>query len=108
MCWPGHTAQPRFNAILLGLFAGVGVPLAAAGVFGGAAAWGEQRTREIGVRMALGAQKRDGLVMGLNQALLVAGAGVSAGVRGTLADTRLLQTCCLESPRAIGRYWPVW
>jgi putative ABC transport system permease protein len=87
----GQTAQPRFNAIVIGLFAGLALLLATIGVFGVASAWVGQRTREIGVRMALGAQQRDVRNMILRQALFVGGAGAAIGTAGALFATRLLR-----------------
>ena len=87
-----QTAQPRFNAIVIGLFAAIALLLATVGVFGVAAAWVGQRTREIGIRMALGAQRQDVMGMILRQALLVGAGGVAVGAAGALVATRLLRT----------------
>ncbi len=87
-----HVAQPRFNAALVGLFATLAVLLAAVGVFGVTAFWVTQRTREIGVRMALGADTGRVLRMVLRQSLVSGGAGVVAGVGLALLATRLLRS----------------
>lgn len=87
-----HVAEPRFNAALVGLFAVLALVLAAIGVFGVTAYWVTQRTREIGLRMALGAESGRVLRMVLRQALLAGGAGVMAGVGLALVLTRLLRS----------------
>jgi putative ABC transport system permease protein len=83
-------AQPRFNTMLLGAFAGVAMVLAAIGIYGVIAYGVAQRTREIGIRMALGAQRRDMLQMVLWQSFSLVGIGLLAGLLSALALTRLM------------------
>jgi putative ABC transport system permease protein len=83
-------AQPRFNMMLLGCFAGVAMVLAAIGIYGVIAYSVAQRTKEIGIRMALGAQKIDMLTMILRQGFAVIGIGLLAGIFGALGVTRLM------------------
>jgi putative ABC transport system permease protein len=83
-------AQPRFNMALLGVFAGVAVILAAVGIYGVIAYSVSQRTKEIGIRMALGAQRSDMLHMILRQSLLMVIIGIAVGLAGALAATRLM------------------
>jgi putative ABC transport system permease protein len=87
-----YVAQPRFNAVLVGLFAMLALLLAALGVFGVTAFWVTQRSREIGLRMALGAESQSVLRMVLRQSLVAGGAGVVAGVGLALIVTRLLRS----------------
>jgi putative ABC transport system permease protein len=84
-------ARQRFSTTLFGAFAGVALVLAAAGLFSVMSFLVAQRTHEIGVRMALGAQRRDvlRLIMGKGVALVLAGIG--AGLAGALGLTRLMQ-----------------
>jgi putative ABC transport system permease protein len=82
-------SQPRFYTTLLGIFAGVALALAAIGIFGVLSYAVAQRTREIGIRVALGARERSvvNLVVGQAMALVMAGVAV-----GTLAALVLSQT----------------
>jgi putative ABC transport system permease protein len=84
-------AQPRFRTLLLGLFAGAALFIAAGGLYGLMAYAVMQRRREIGVRMALGATRRDVRRLVLGRALRVIGTGVVAGLAGAFAVTRVLR-----------------
>ncbi len=86
----GPLAQPRLNALLLAVFAGAAVALAAVGLFGAMATMVRQRTRELGVRMALGATARDVRRMVLRRGLAVASAGSVLGLLGALLANRTL------------------
>ena len=83
-------AQPRFNMVLLGLFAGIALVLAAIGVYGVMAYSVTQRTREIGIRVALGATPSEVLMNVLAQAGRLSAIGLVAGLFGAFAATRLL------------------
>jgi len=80
----------RFNTLLLGLFAGLATLLAAVGIFGVMSSAVTLRTREIGLRVALGAQQGQVLGLILKQGLRLTLAGVVLGLAGALALTRLL------------------
>jgi predicted permease len=85
-------AQPRFRTLLLALFAMAATLIATCGLYGLMAYAVTQRRREIGVRMALGADRRDVLRLVLTRAFLIVAAGLVVGLAGAAAVTRVLQT----------------
>ncbi len=89
-------ARPRFNTLLLGVFAGVALILAAIGVYGVMAFAASQRTQEIGVRVALGAQRWDILKLALGQGLRLTAGGVVIGLAGAAALTRVIASQLYE------------
>ncbi|HEY0946789.1 MAG TPA: ABC transporter permease [Opitutaceae bacterium] len=89
--------QSRFSTVLLGLFAAVAAMLAVVGIYG-VVAWNvTQRTREIGIRAALGATRRDVLRLVIGQGMRVVLLGVVIGLGGSLALTRVLQRMLYET-----------
>jgi len=89
-------AQPRFRTTLLGLFGATALLLAAIGIYGVISYNTEQRTREIGIRIALGAQTHDVLRLVVGEGALLAIGGVALGLAGGAALTRFLQTLVFE------------
>jgi len=84
--------QPRFNLFLLGLFSTVAMLLSAAGIYGVTAYSVTQRTHELGIRIALGAQVGDVLKMILGQGMAVIGVGLVIGLAAAFALVRLLRS----------------
>jgi putative ABC transport system permease protein len=82
--------RSRFMMLLLSVFAGLALVLACVGTYGVMACSVAQRTREIGIRMALGAQKSDMVTMVINQGLRLALIGVGVGIAAAFVLTRLL------------------
>jgi len=85
-------AQPRFRTVLLALFAVTATLIATCGIYGLMAYAVTQRRREIGVRMALGADRRDVFRLVLTRALRIVVAGVIVGLAGAAGVTRVLQS----------------
>jgi len=83
-------AQPRLNGILLGVFSVVALAIAAIGIYGVLAYAVTQRTREIGIRMALGAEPSAVMRMIVSEGMTVGAAGIAAGLVGALALARAL------------------
>jgi predicted permease len=91
-----NVAAPRFRTLLLGIFAGLAVCLAMAGVYGVMAYAVGQRNNEIGLRMALGASRNDVLGLVLRQGLVYVALGLALGLAGAFAATRLLASFLFE------------
>jgi putative ABC transport system permease protein len=85
-------SRPRFLALLLAMFAGVALTLAAVGIYGVISYSVAQRTKEFGLRLALGAQRGDVLRSVLGRSALLTLAGIGIGLIGALALTRFLAT----------------
>jgi putative ABC transport system permease protein len=85
-------AQRRFNMLLLGGFAGVALLLTAVGIYGLISYSVTQRTREIGLRMALGARRQDILKLVMARGLLLVLLGVGIGIAGAFALTRVMES----------------
>ena len=87
-----NVAAPRFRTLLFGIFAALAVLLAMAGVYGVMAYAVGQRSKEIGVRIALGASTRSVLRLVLGQGLVLGGIGLTLGLIAAVAGTRVLTT----------------
>jgi putative ABC transport system permease protein len=85
-------ARPRFNAMLLSIFAGTALVLTAIGIYGVMAYSVSQRTNEIGIRIALGAGKSSIFRLVVGQAMTIVAISLVAGVLGAFAATRLLNS----------------
>ena len=82
---------PRFNMLLFGVFAGVALLLSVVGIYGLMAYLVTQRTHEIGIRIALGAQKSDVLWLAMGHGMKLIAIGMAIGLAAALALTRLIQ-----------------
>jgi ABC-type antimicrobial peptide transport system permease subunit len=86
------TARQNFNLLLVSIFASIALLLAAVGIYGVMSYNVEQRTHEIGIRSALGATRRDTVILLVVQALRMTLTGVAAGMAASFGLTRLLRT----------------
>jgi len=84
------TSEPRFYAELLGVFAGLALVLSTLGIFSLISYSVAQRRQELAIRVALGAQRRDLLTLVLGEGMVLAGAGIAAGLAVSLVVTRAL------------------
>jgi putative ABC transport system permease protein len=91
-------ASPRVTASLLGIFAGLALLIATAGIGGIMALMVSQRVREIGIRIALGARPASILQMVLGQGMLFAALGIGIGIAGSIALTGLVKSLLFEVP----------
>jgi len=96
----GSSSQPRFLSLLLGLFAAVAATLAAVGIYGVMSYTVAQQTRELGIRMALGAESSSVLRLVLNKGLILAGIGIALGVGGALALGKVVATQLFQTKAA--------
>ena len=85
-------ARRRFSMLLLGIFAGLALVLAAIGIYGVMAYLVNQGTREIGIRMAIGATQREIVRLVVFQGMTIALTGIAAGLAAAFVFTRLMRS----------------
>ena len=90
------TARSRFNTVLLAVFSIVALVMAAVGIYGVISYSVQQRTHEIGIRMALGAQQRDVRALVVKQGVVLGSIGVAAGLIASFSLTRLIASLLFE------------
>jgi putative ABC transport system permease protein len=90
------TARSRFSAVLLAVFSVVALVMAAVGIYGVISYSVQQRTHEIGIRMALGAQHRDVQALVVKQGIILGAIGVAAGLIASFSLTRLIASLLFE------------
>ena len=98
-------AEPKFRMLLLGSFGALGMLLALVGVYGVISSTVTQRRHEIGIRMALGAERSHLLRMVIGEGMRLAVAGITAGVIGALCLGRVLQSMLFELKPMIPQLW---
>jgi putative ABC transport system permease protein len=91
-------AQPRLNTLLLATFAVCALIIAAIGIYGVLAYSVNQRTQEIGLRMALGAPAATVLRLIVREGMTVGGIGIAVGIAGALGISRVLSSLVYETP----------
>jgi putative ABC transport system permease protein len=93
----GALAEQRTNMLLMGIFAGLALMLASVGIFGVIAYLVSRRSHEIGIRLALGAQRGDVLGLVFVHAMRLTATGIGLGLGGALLGTRVLHTLLYET-----------
>jgi putative ABC transport system permease protein len=91
------SASPRFNMLLIGVFSAAAFILAVIGIYGMIAYSVAQRTQELGIRIALGAEKFDILRLVIGSGLALTLAGIAIGLAGSIALTRLMSAMLYET-----------
>jgi putative ABC transport system permease protein len=87
-----QVAHPSFNALLMGIFAALALALTSVGIYGVLSFHVARRTQEIGIRMALGAERTNVLLMVVGQGALLAAVGIAIGLAGALILSRFLSS----------------
>ncbi len=88
--------QPRFRTTLVGLFALVSLIMAAVGLYGVLVCIVRQRARELGIRLALGAQTRDVFALIVGHGMALVGIGIGLGLAGAFAGTRIIRSLLFD------------